>query len=136
MTTDPNPNNGGTQEEASLKVPSKDRKKKKHEKEEDLSEEDLAFKQQLELYVQRVQDPDPDLQRVALECMRQEIKTSTSSMPLVPKPLKFLRPHYGTLKAYYDAMIDSPEKKYLADILSVLAFTMSAEGEQVCEVAS
>ncbi|XP_042512291.1 26S proteasome non-ATPase regulatory subunit 2 homolog A-like isoform X2 [Macadamia integrifolia] len=133
MTTDPNPNNGGTQEEASLKVPSKDRKKKRHEKgQEDLSEEDLALKQQLELYVQRVQDPDTDLQRVALECMRQEIQTSTSSMPLVPKPLKFLRPHYGTLKAYYDTMTDSPEKKYLADILSVLAFTMSAEGEQEC----
>lgn len=38
MTTDPNPNNGGTLEEASLKVPSKDPKKKKDEK----TEEDLV----------------------------------------------------------------------------------------------
>lgn len=35
---------------------------------------------------------------------RQEIRTSTSSMTSVPKPLKFLRPHYGTLKAYYETM--------------------------------
>ncbi|GMY10201.1 26S proteasome non-ATPase regulatory subunit 2 homolog A [Fagus crenata] len=108
-----------------------DSKKKKEEKrEEDLSDEDLALKQQLELYVERVQDADPALQRVALESMRQEIRTSTSSMTSVPKPLKFLRPHYGTLKAFYDTMGDSELKKYLADILSVLALTMSAEGER------
>ena len=34
------------------------------------SDEDLALKQQLELYVERVQDADPALQRVALESMR------------------------------------------------------------------
>ena len=81
-------------------------------------------------------------------------------MTSVPKPLKFLRPHYGTLKAYYETMADSDLKvvysqycnplsiwffykknvtllasllqKYMADILSVLALTMSAEGERVC----
>ncbi|XP_030936235.1 26S proteasome non-ATPase regulatory subunit 2 homolog A-like [Quercus lobata] len=62
--------------------------------------------------------------------MRQEIRTSTSSMTSVPKPLKFLRPHYGTLKAFYETMGNSELKKYLADILSVLALTMSAEGER------
>ncbi|GMH12107.1 hypothetical protein Nepgr_013948 [Nepenthes gracilis] len=117
---------GATREEASTKVP----KKKDEKKDEDLSEEDLALKQQLELYVERVQDPDPGLQKVALESMRQEIRTSTSSMTSVPKPLKFLRPHYGTLKAYYETMKDSDQKKFLADILSVLALTMSAEGER------
>ncbi|GMY10202.1 26S proteasome non-ATPase regulatory subunit 2 homolog A [Fagus crenata] len=115
----------------SKKMNTNDSKKKKDEKkEEDLSDEDLALKQQLELYVERVQDADPALQRVALESMRQEIRTSTSSMTSVPKPLKFLRPHYGTLKAFYETMGDSELKKYLADILSVLALTMSAEGER------
>ncbi|GMJ09888.1 26S PROTEASOME REGULATORY SUBUNIT S2 1A, 26S proteasome regulatory subunit S2 1A [Hibiscus trionum] len=109
------------------KAPAKDPKKKE---EEDLSEEDLALKQQLELYVERVQDSDPGLQKVALESMRHEIRTSTSSMTSVPKPLKFLRPHYGTLKAFYETMPDSDLKKYLSDILSVLALTMSAEGER------
>lgn len=41
---------------------------------------------------------------------RQEIRTSTSSMTSVPKPLKFLRPHYGTLKTYYETMEDSELK--------------------------
>ncbi|XP_038998543.1 26S proteasome non-ATPase regulatory subunit 2 homolog A-like [Hibiscus syriacus] len=109
------------------KAPAKDPKKKE---EEDLSEEDLALKQQLELYVERVQDSDPGLQKVALESMRHEIRTSTSSMTSVPKPLKFLRPHYETLKSFYETMPNSDLKKYLADILSVLALTMSAEGER------
>ncbi|XP_050250074.1 golgin candidate 6-like [Quercus robur] len=94
------------------------------------SEEDLALKQQLELYVERVQDADPNLQIVALESMRQEIRTSTSSMTSVPKPLKFPRPHYGTLKAFYETMGNSELKKYLVDILFVLALTMSVEGER------
>ena len=34
------------------------------------SDEDLALKQQLELYVERVQDSDPGLQKMALESMR------------------------------------------------------------------
>lgn len=34
------------------------------------SEEDLAIKQQLELYVERVQDLDPGVQKLALESMR------------------------------------------------------------------
>lgn len=34
------------------------------------SEEDLALKQQLELYVERAQDPEEGLQRAALEAMR------------------------------------------------------------------
>ncbi|CAN1230226.1 26S proteasome non-ATPase regulatory subunit 2 homolog A [Linum perenne] len=121
---------GTKKDDATVKPPTKDQKKKDDKKDEDLSEEDLALKQQLELYVERVQDVDPGLQKVALESMRQEIRTSTSSMTSVPKPLKFLRPHYGTLKAFYDTMSDSDMKKYLADILSVLALTMSAEGER------
>nr|KJB12474.1 hypothetical protein B456_002G020200 [Gossypium raimondii] len=123
-------NDAGTSQ---ANAPAKDPKKKEDQKkkdDEDLSEEDLALKQQLELYVERVQDSDPGLQKVALESMRHEIRTSTSSMTSVPKPLKFLRPHYGTLKAFYETMPESDLKKYLADILSVLALTMSAEGER------
>ncbi|KAK6134922.1 hypothetical protein DH2020_031342 [Rehmannia glutinosa] len=67
---EPNSTGGATKDQASVKVPSKDPKKKDDKKDEDLSEEDLALKQQLELYVERVQDPDPGLQKVALESMR------------------------------------------------------------------
>ncbi|XP_047949685.1 26S proteasome non-ATPase regulatory subunit 2 homolog A-like [Salvia hispanica] len=125
------PNSGGaTKEQPPVKAPAKDLKKKDEKKDEDLSEEDLALKQQLELYVERAQDADPGLQKVALESMREEIRTATSSMTSVPKPLKFLRPHYGTLQAHYEKMSDSDLKKLLADILSVLALTMSPEGER------
>ncbi|AES89702.1 putative 26S proteasome regulatory complex, non-ATPase subcomplex, Rpn1 subunit [Medicago truncatula] len=125
----PEPNRAGNGASTSGTAKDEAAAKKKIES-EDLSDEDLALKQQLELYVERVQDTDPGLQKVALESMRQEIRTSTSSMTSVPKPLKFLRPHYGTLKAYYETMVESELKKYLADILSVLALTMSAEGER------
>ncbi|KAK9167763.1 hypothetical protein Scep_002954 [Stephania cephalantha] len=110
--------------------PTKESKKKDEKKDEDLSDEDLALKQQLELYVERVQDSEPGVQKLALESMRQEIRSATSSMTSVPKPLKFLRPHYGTLKSYYESMGESDLNRYLADILSVLALTMSAEGER------
>ncbi|KAL3325699.1 hypothetical protein AABB24_036770 [Solanum stoloniferum] len=139
MSKTPNPSSTGPSgnaddgkpagEEATVKVPSKDSKKRDDKKYEHLSEEDLALKQQLELYVERIQDADPGLQKVALESMRQEIRTATISMT-VPKPLKFLRPHYGTLKGFYEKMPDSDLKTLLADILSVLALTMSAEGER------
>ncbi|XP_054813663.1 26S proteasome non-ATPase regulatory subunit 2 homolog A [Prosopis cineraria] len=130
MAPDPNRTAGGASGSGTTKEGKDDVLAKKKVENEDLSDEDLALKQQLELYVERVQDPDPGLQKVALESMRQEIRTSTSSMTSVPKPLKFLRPHYGTLKAYYETMAESDLKKYLADILSVLALTMSAEGER------
>ncbi|KAK8537230.1 hypothetical protein V6N12_043403 [Hibiscus sabdariffa] len=112
------------------KPPPKYPKKKYEKKEADLSEEDLDLKKQLELYVERIQDPNPELQRAALESMRQEILTSTSSMAYVAKPLKFLRPHYGILKDFFETLPDSDFKKRLADVLSALALTMSAEGER------
>ncbi|XP_048620361.1 26S proteasome non-ATPase regulatory subunit 2 homolog B-like [Brassica napus] len=120
MAPGPDPNSvgdGAKRDEATTKVPSKDPKKKDDKKKEDLSEEDLQLKQNLELYVERVQDPNPELQKVSLESMRQEIRASTSSMTSVPKPLKFLRPHYGTLKEFHKNMVESDLKKLLADIL-------------------
>ncbi|PWA48966.1 hypothetical protein CTI12_AA486570 [Artemisia annua] len=67
--------------------------------------------------------------KVQVSSRMQEIRTSTSSMTSVPKPLKFLHPHYGTLKSFYESMTESDLKKLLAYILSVLALTMSADGE-------
>nr|VDD55533.1 unnamed protein product [Brassica oleracea] len=128
MAPVPDPNSvgggGAKRDEATTKV------KAPKKKEEDLSEEDLELKQNLELYVKRVQDPNPESQKAALESMSQEIRASTSSMTSVPMPLKFLRPHYGTLKDCHLKMAESDLKKLLADILSVLALTMSAEGER------
>lgn len=70
----------------------------KDKKEEDISAEDKALQEGLELAVGRATDPDHDVQKLALEHLRTEIRAATSSMTSVPKPLKFLRPHYATLK--------------------------------------
>nr|GLL34720.1 26S proteasome non-ATPase regulatory subunit 2 homolog A-like [Ipomoea trifida] len=138
VTTALDPNDAGAsgnagdnkpvREEASVEVPVMDHNEDK--KDEDLSEEDLELKQQLELYVEHVQDADLSLQTRALESIRQELQMATSSMTSVPKPLKFLRPHYGTLKSHYEKMSDSGAKKLMADILSVMALAMSAKGER------
>ncbi len=40
------------------------------------------------------QESNTELYRPALETLRTLIRTSTSSMTSVPKPLKFLLPHY------------------------------------------
>ncbi|CAL6276244.1 unnamed protein product [Bathycoccus prasinos] len=95
-----------------------------------LSEEDLQLKTNLELLVQRVMDSKAGVAKLALESMRTEIKTATSSMTSVPKPLKFLRPHLQTFKDQYPTIKDATNKKLLADVISVLSMTDSP-GENV-----
>ena len=70
----------------------------------------------------------------ALECMRKLIRASTTSMTSVPKPLKFMIPHYETMKAVYERIAvttSCPEavKKECADVLSVLSMTMSENND-------
>lgn len=59
-----------------------------------------------------------------------EIREATTSMTSVPKPLKFLRPHYEKLKEAYKSVSDTSNKKKLADVISVLAITTGKEGER------
>lgn len=90
---------------------------------QDLNEEDLALKKDLEMCVERVRDPEAGVARLALETLRREIKTSTSSMTAVPKPLKFLRAHFASLVAAHDTVTDAENRSSLADVISVLAMT-------------
>lgn len=100
--------------------------------EDELSEEDHALKEMLDLLVARAMDSDSGVQKLALESIRNEIRSATSSMTSVPKPLKFLRPHFSTLKTYYaNSMPDGPNRVFLADILSVLSMTMGDSSQ--CE---
>ena len=46
-------------------------------------------------------------------------------MTSVPKPLKFLRPHYRDLQALYETWPANEDKSLFAGILSVLAMTYS-----------
>ena len=51
--------------------------KKEEKKVVELSDEDLALKENLELMVTRVADPDSGVAKLALETMRKEIRTAT-----------------------------------------------------------
>ena len=62
--------------------------------------------------------------------MKTSIKTSTSSMTAVPKPLKFLRPHYESLTKLYEEWPDNADRSSLADVLSVIGMTFSDEDRQ------
>ncbi|KAI9183473.1 proteasome regulatory particle base subunit [Blastocladiella emersonii ATCC 22665] len=95
---------------------------------EDLSDEDLHLKNELDMLVQRLSESNTALYRPSLESLRTLIRTSTSSMTSVPKPLKFLRPHYPGLKAIYEQWAPSEDKAFLADVLSVLGMTYAEEG--------
>ncbi|GFY38392.1 26S proteasome non-ATPase regulatory subunit 2, partial [Trichonephila inaurata madagascariensis] len=83
---------------------SKEKKEKKveEEKEPDLSDEDKALQDELNTYIQILTEDKTDLYLPTLNQLRVKIRASTTSMTSVPKPLKFLRPHFDTLKQLYD----------------------------------
>lgn len=97
----------------------------------ELSEEDEQLKTELEMLVERLGEANQQLYRPALEALRNLIRTSTSSMTSVPKPLKFLRPHYAHLKSLYNQWtVEDEDRALFAEILSVLAMTYSNTGER------
>ncbi|KAI4205729.1 MAG: hypothetical protein LQ350_000226 [Teloschistes chrysophthalmus] len=102
-------------------------KKGDEPQEEELSEEDQQLKTELEMLVSRLKESDTSLYIPALDAIKDFIKTSTSSMTAVPKPLKFLMPHYDDLTKTYEQWPIGNEKSSLADILSVLGMTQGDE---------
>ena len=74
-----------------------------------------------------LQESDSSLYIPALDAIKDFIKTSTSSMTAVPKPLKFLRPHYEDLTKTFEQWPSGKEKDALADVLSVLGMTQGDE---------
>lgn len=97
---------------------------------EELSEEDQKLKDELDMLVERLTEADKSLYKPALEAIKESIKTSTSSMTAVPKPLKFLRPHYEKLCEAYEKWPKGAEKDSLADTLSVLGMTYSDDEDR------
>jgi hypothetical protein len=78
-------------------------------------------------YIQQIteysyQESNAELYRATLETLRILIRTSTSSMTSVPKPLKFLRPHYIDLQALYETWSPSEDKVSFAASAKVLIF--------------
>eukprot|EP00466_Bigelowiella_natans_P005987 jgi/Bigna1/92950/estExt_fgenesh1_pm.C_1110005 len=113
----------------------KPKTKEDEEEGDEMSEEDRKLKETLELLVKQVQkdfaaEKDEALQKSAIDKLRDHVRSSTSSMTSVPKPLKFLRPHYKELKEFFESMRAGSNKKLLADILSVLAMTMGKQSRE------
>ncbi|KAF2162529.1 hypothetical protein M409DRAFT_37404 [Zasmidium cellare ATCC 36951] len=97
---------------------------------EELNEEDQKLKDELDMLVERLTESDSSLYKPALEAIKTSIKTSTSSMTAVPKPLKFLRPHYDKLTEAYEKWPKGADKDSLADTLSVLGMTYSDDEDR------
>lgn len=70
-----------------------------------------------------LQGDDKTAHKAAFESMRTTICAATSTMTSVPKPLKFLRPHYDTIKEVF-ATIADPETKVRAAWHPSLTHTM------------
>lgn len=87
----------------------------------EIDEQDANLQDTLTMLVERLKDPS--LVQAALETLRNEIRTSTTSMTSVPKPLKYLRQHEAQLLECYERT----GNKLLADILSVLHMTLPSE---------
>lgn len=68
------------------------------------------------------------VQKLALQSIINEIRTSTATMTSVPKPLKFLSPHADALKARCEQLpAGSESRMLLADVVSVLSTTVAAK---------
>ncbi|CAK1580372.1 unnamed protein product [Parnassius mnemosyne] len=96
---------------------------------DDLSEEDKRLQEELNMLVEKLVGSDVDLYFPALQMLSNLIRTSTTSMTSVPKPLKFLREHYPSLKQVYEKINDEKTKKFCADVVSVLAMGVSGSTE-------
>eukprot|EP00475_Leptophrys_vorax_P008128 TRINITY_DN15213_c0_g1_i1.p1 TRINITY_DN15213_c0_g1~~TRINITY_DN15213_c0_g1_i1.p1 ORF type:complete len:911 (-),score=252.54 TRINITY_DN15213_c0_g1_i1:82-2814(-) len=99
----------------------------------EMTEEDRLLKEKLEELVKHVGElldsgavDSPQLHNL-LDILSVEIQTSTSSMTSVPKPLKFLRPHYDFFKNSHEKLSDGLTKKRFSDILSTLSMTVVSE---------
>lgn len=92
------------------------------------SEEDRLLQEELNACVERLASGDAAKYLDALQSLCGHIRASTTSMTSVPKPLKFMRSHYGTMKEAYVHMTEET-KRMCADVISVLAMTMGEKRE-------
>lgn len=104
-------------------------KKDNKEEPQELSDEDQQLQDDLTMLVDRLQNSSEEIGMAALENMRKLIRASTTSMTSVPKPLKFMRPHYETMKEVYKKLLGQETRQVCADIISVLAMTMGSGKE-------
>lgn len=76
--------------------------------------EDRELKERLLLALERLRDVEPEIVKAALELLRKELREATSSMTSVPKPMKFLGPHYAVLKTVHAGLPAGDNKRACA----------------------
>lgn len=96
----------------------------------DMTEEDKELKEKLDNLLEQLRVKVPsksskDIEEIML-AMHEEIKTATSSMTSVPKPLKFLRPHYEEFKSIHN-QLQGKSQQLVADVISVLGMTIPSD---------
>ncbi|KAF2031531.1 26S proteasome non-ATPase-like protein regulatory subunit 2 [Setomelanomma holmii] len=126
------PVNGDAEKDVKNAKDAKDDKKGVAIATEELSEEDQQLKSELDMLAERILESDTSLYKPALDQIKDFIKTSTSSMTAVPKPLKFLRPHYENFEKAYASWPEGENKQAFADMMSVLGMTYSDEERLDC----
>jgi len=133
--------------------PNNDKKKKptlEEDTENAMSEEDQELKERLETCVSTLLNAASEaevtipLRSKALDVIVTELRSATSSMTSVPKPLKFLRPHFVVLKELHATLSEGGDsggggevgddllglRARLADVLAVLSMTMGKPEER------
>eukprot|EP00555_Chaetoceros_dichaeta_P011413 CAMPEP_0198259378 /NCGR_PEP_ID=MMETSP1447-20131203/8599_1 /TAXON_ID=420782 /ORGANISM="Chaetoceros dichaeta, Strain CCMP1751" /LENGTH=943 /DNA_ID=CAMNT_0043946763 /DNA_START=196 /DNA_END=3027 /DNA_ORIENTATION=- len=134
--------------------PNNDKKKKptlEEDTENAMSEEDQELKERLETCVSTLLNAESEaevtipLRSKALDVIVTELRSATSSMTSVPKPLKFLRPHFVVLKELHATLSEGGDsaggggevgddllglRARLADVLAVLSMTMGKPEER------
>eukprot|EP00587_Corethron_hystrix_P001010 CAMPEP_0113330944 /NCGR_PEP_ID=MMETSP0010_2-20120614/22105_1 /TAXON_ID=216773 ORGANISM="Corethron hystrix, Strain 308" /NCGR_SAMPLE_ID=MMETSP0010_2 /ASSEMBLY_ACC=CAM_ASM_000155 /LENGTH=951 /DNA_ID=CAMNT_0000193937 /DNA_START=122 /DNA_END=2977 /DNA_ORIENTATION=- /assembly_acc=CAM_ASM_000155 len=94
---------------------------------------DATDQQKLEI---KAAEDAKGLAATSLNVIATELRTATSSMTAVPKPLKFLRPHYSTLCECHAGLGSGSDgaaslfRARIGDVLSVLSMTMGAASER------
>jgi len=103
--------------------------KGKDSKEDDLSEDDRRLKDELARMVGQLGAVTGEALGTVIETLSSTICEATSSLTSVPKPLKYLKPHYPAVEDVYRGMAKgAAHKEALADALSVMAMTMGKSG--------
>ncbi|XP_024885394.1 LOW QUALITY PROTEIN: 26S proteasome non-ATPase regulatory subunit 2-like, partial [Temnothorax curvispinosus] len=96
------------------------------------NEEDKRLQEELQQAVDVLKGKDETAMLLSLNHLRMLIRTSTTSMTSVPKPLKYLRNFYSSLRSAYGGLKREEAKIRFAEILSVLALAGAAPGSRDC----
>ncbi|XP_011693011.1 PREDICTED: 26S proteasome non-ATPase regulatory subunit 2-like isoform X2 [Wasmannia auropunctata] len=106
--------------------------KRNQDKESDMSEEDKKLQEELLQAVDVLNGKDESAMLLSLNHMRMLIRTSTTSMTSVPKPLKYLRNFYPSLRSAYGGLKQKEARVRFAEILSVLALAGATPRSRDC----